>query len=135
MTFVGGSTSLGKPSLQVPVVLHELHLDCLCPSVRYPRRSWATYSWGTSPHPGTIMAFEDAPGGARTEDPAIAYDTVSYEPILNVYQPLITYNGSTVGPSWQAFVPSLATCVPGSPQCQALYGGPHSTTTPQPSPS
>jgi hypothetical protein len=77
-----------------------------------------------SPHPGVIISYELAPGGAHTEDPAIAYDTVSYEPILNIYQPLVTYNGSDVGPTWSSFLPALATCVPGSPQCQSLY---HST--------
>ncbi|MGI0132527.1 MAG: PKD domain-containing protein [Thermoplasmata archaeon] len=76
-----------------------------------------------SPHPGVIVDYELAPGGALSEDPAIDYETLGYEPILNVYQTLITYNGSQTGPTWQSFVPELATCVPGSPQCQALYGG------------
>jgi peptide/nickel transport system substrate-binding protein len=77
-----------------------------------------------SPHPGTIISYELAPGGARTEDPAIAYDTVSYEPIANVYQPLISYNGSAVGPNANDFIPVLATCVPGSAECQSLYAAP-----------
>lgn len=75
-----------------------------------------------SPHPGTIISYEDAPGGARTEDPALAYDTVSYEPIANVYQPLISYNGTNVGPNAGAYIPVLATCVPGSAQCQQQWG-------------
>ncbi|MCI4322722.1 MAG: PKD domain-containing protein [Thermoplasmata archaeon] len=75
-----------------------------------------------SPHPGEIINYEIAPGGARSEDPAIAYDTVSAEPVANVYQTLIQYNGSQTGPTYASYVPVLATCVPGSPQCQNMYG-------------
>ena len=63
------------------------------------------------------------PGEARREDPAIDYESVGYEPILNVYQTLVSYNGSLTGPTYQSFVPELATCVPGSPACSALYSG------------
>jgi hypothetical protein len=76
----------------------------------------------TSPHPGTIVGYELAPGGGQSEDPAIDYETVGAEPIFNVYQTLITYNGTSVGPTANDFVPVAATCVPGSPQCTALYG-------------
>ena len=76
-----------------------------------------------SPHPGTIVDYELAPGGALSEDPAIDYETVGYEPILNVYQTLISYNGSLTGPSPINFVPVLATCVPGSAECASLYNG------------
>jgi len=72
-----------------------------------------------SPHSGTITDYEVAPAGATTTDPAIAYDTVSAEIVYNVYQTLVTYNGS----STSEFIPQLATCVPGSAQCAALYGG------------
>ncbi|MFZ0699167.1 MAG: hypothetical protein WAN74_03125 [Thermoplasmata archaeon] len=72
------------------------------------------------PHPGTLDVYEVAPGGAKTEDPSVAYDTLSYEPIINVYQTLVAYNGS----STTQFVPELATCVPGSAQCTTLYGSP-----------
>ena len=75
-----------------------------------------------SPHPGTILEYELAPGGAQSEDPAIDYETVGAEPIANVYQTLITYNGTDVGPAATNYVPMAATCVPGSAQCQALYG-------------
>lgn len=75
-----------------------------------------------SPHPGVIINYELAPGGALSEDPAIDYETVGYEPILNVYQTLITYNGSLTGPQATNYVPVLATCVPGSAQCTRLYG-------------
>jgi hypothetical protein len=48
----------------------------------------------------------------------VAYDTISYEPILNVYQTLVSYNGS----STTSFLPQLSTCVPG-PGCAAMYRG------------
>jgi peptide/nickel transport system substrate-binding protein len=75
----------------------------------------------TSPHAGTIINYELAPGGGLSEDPAIDYETVGAEPIYNVYQTLINYNASKTGPTYDNFVPQLATCVPGSPQCEALY--------------
>ncbi|MGD0719398.1 MAG: hypothetical protein ABSA15_07495, partial [Thermoplasmata archaeon] len=43
---------------------------------------------------------------------------MSYEPIINVYQTLIAYNGSSTA----SFVPQLATCVPGTNSCTAMYG-------------
>ncbi|HTW39528.1 MAG TPA: ABC transporter substrate-binding protein, partial [Thermoplasmata archaeon] len=79
------------------------------------------------PHPGTLEGYEIAPSGMTSEDPAVAYDTVSFEPILNIYQTLISYNGS----STSNFVPELSTCVPGGPSnglsttsvsCQTIYG-------------
>lgn len=78
----------------------------------------------TSPHPGLFINYFSAPGGASSLDPSIAYDTVSYEPILNTYESLIMYNGSTTGPSPSDYVPVLSTCVPGpnSATCQAMYG-------------
>jgi peptide/nickel transport system substrate-binding protein len=72
----------------------------------------------TSPHAGTITDYEVAPAGATTTDPAIAYDTVSAEIVYNVYQTLVTYNGSSTA----TFIPQLATCVPGSQECVAQYG-------------
>ena len=72
----------------------------------------------TSPHAGEIIWQEVAPGGATSEDPSVAYDTISYEPILNVYQTLVTYNGSSTA----SFVPQLSLCVPG-PGCAAMYSG------------
>jgi hypothetical protein len=75
-----------------------------------------------SPHPGTIIGYELAVGGGQSEDPAIDYETVGAEPIFNIYQTLITYNGTDVGPAASNFVPVAATCVPGSSLCQQLYG-------------
>jgi len=71
-----------------------------------------------SPHPGTLVAYEVAPGGATTVDPSVAYDSVSVEPIYNVYQTLVAYNGS----STSSFLPQLSLCVPG-PNCAAMFGG------------
>ncbi|HYB63159.1 MAG TPA: hypothetical protein VEE86_01890, partial [Thermoplasmata archaeon] len=77
-----------------------------------------------SPHNGTLETEEYTGGaGLTTEDPAVAYDTISVEPILNVYETLVAYNGSGsngLGP--HAFVPVLATCVPGTVQCHEDYG-------------
>ena len=71
----------------------------------------------TSPHPGVIDVYHDG-GPMTTVDPAIAYYTLDYEPIANVYQTLVAYNGTTTG----NFVPVAATCVPGTPQCTKDYG-------------
>ena len=76
-----------------------------------------------SPHKGLLNVYELAPGGATSEDPAVDYETVGYEVILNVYQTLIAYNGSQTGPTYSSFVPQLATCVPGSPLCASQFAG------------
>ncbi|HEV8050534.1 MAG TPA: PKD domain-containing protein, partial [Thermoplasmata archaeon] len=81
-----------------------------------------------SPHPGTLDIYEDSPGGSTSEDPAVDYETVGFEPITNVYQTLIAYNGSDAGPGFQNYVPELAACVPGSPQCSSLFGGDNLTS-------
>jgi peptide/nickel transport system substrate-binding protein len=74
-----------------------------------------------SPHKGNLVNYELIPGGSTSEDPAIDYETAGYEPILNVYQTLITYNGSASGPAQSNFIPEIAACVPGSPQCNKLF--------------
>jgi hypothetical protein len=71
-----------------------------------------------SPHPGNITYYDVAPGGATSEDPSVAYDTVSEEPILNVYQTLVAYDGNNT----DAFLSQLSLCVPG-PGCAAMFGG------------
>ncbi len=108
-------------------------------TVAYQNYTWsvfvapANFNAGTagstsavSTHKG-LNVYELAPGGSNTEDPAIDYETVGYEPILNVYQTLIAYNGSQTGPTYQSYVPVLATCVPGSNtganNCASLYNG------------
>ncbi|MCI4369243.1 MAG: ABC transporter substrate-binding protein [Thermoplasmata archaeon] len=78
----------------------------------------------SSPHPGSLIAAEAAPGGAPTLDPAFGFgNNAESEVVANVYQSLIAPNGSATGPSPADFVPVLATCVPGSPLCASLYGG------------
>ncbi len=75
-----------------------------------------------SPHKGQLIVYENAPGGATSFDPSVAYDTVSYEPIEAVYETLITYNGSAPGPAPNDFVPVIASCVPGTAACTSLFG-------------
>ena len=119
ITFVGPSSASGQPTV-------------------YQNYTWTVYvgptgvnsgpkyvtgtGVSTSPHKGSLNVYELAPGGGATEDPAVDYDTVGAEPIYNIYQTLIAYNGSLTGPTYTSYVPQLATCVPGSPQCKALYG-------------
>ncbi len=75
-----------------------------------------------SPHPGTMDVYYLVPGGSFSEDPGVDYETAGYEPIVNVFQTLISYNGSLAGPYPTDYVPNLATCVPGSSLCTQLYG-------------
>ena len=72
----------------------------------------------TSPHPGTITSYVVVPAGGSSFDPAVDYETVGAETIYNVFQTLVTYNGSSTA----GFIPQLATCVPGTAQCTAQYG-------------
>ena len=85
--------------------------------------AYASSPTAVSPHPGQIVAYESYSGGATTFDPAIDYDLAGYEVVGNIYQQLVFYNGSAAGPSSADFIPEVATCVPGSARCAALYGG------------
>ncbi len=96
--------------------------------VYYQNYTWTAYVSSPSgaavvpaqkadPHPGTVIAYEYAPGGAEGEDPAVDYETLGYEVIVNVYQKLIDYNGSKSIDSPNGYIPVIATCVPGSSQC------------------
>jgi hypothetical protein len=76
-----------------------------------------------SPHPGTIIDYENAPGGATTLDGSVDYETTGYEVIQAVMQPLVTYNGSSAGPYPADFLPVVAACVPGTSGCSTLFGG------------
>ncbi len=121
MMSVGGAAAAG-------VWLHlGTSASSTTPSVAAATSSTTSLSVKTSvrpaasfgPHPGTIQAYETVPGGATTLDPALAYDTTSYEVILNDYQTLVSYNGSTTS----TMVPTLATCVPlQGTQCARDYG-------------
>jgi len=55
-----------------------------------------------------LINAEYVPGGPRTFDPAVAYDTVSYEVLYEIYQPLVYYAGL----STNQFNPVIATEVP-----------------------
>ncbi len=111
------STPTAAPAVTVQTSSHVEAPSLLRQSAATPSSSVAPLASG--PHPGTIQAYEPVPGGATTVDPALAYDTTSYEVILNVYETLVSYNGS----STSSFVPTLATCVPGQgPQCAEDYG-------------
>jgi YVTN family beta-propeller protein len=99
--------STGESALQSPLVL--------------PQHTVPLGSRGLGTHPGTIVAYEDLGGSSflsGTFDPAIDLYTPTLEGIQNVYETLITYNGS----STTSFVPVLATCVPGTSQCVSDYG-------------
>jgi len=83
----------------------------------------ATTHGAQGPHPGTLEIWEASSGGPETADPSVCYYTVCDEPISNVYETLIAYNGTDDGPTPANYVPQLATCVPGSAECQAQFGG------------
>lgn len=76
-----------------------------------------------SPHPNELVAYEVAPGGAITVDPAASYETNGVEMDLLLFQKLIEQNGTEDGSAPDDFVPELATCVPGTAQCGVLYPG------------
>ncbi|HZY70816.1 MAG TPA: ABC transporter substrate-binding protein [Thermoplasmata archaeon] len=114
VTFAGGSTSGNTTAYQ------NFTWNVLVPPAGV-HAGVAGLAQHTSPHKGTIVAYELVPGGGASEDPAIDYETAGAEPIFNVYQTLLAYNGTQAGPDPTAFVPQLATCVPGSAECQALY--------------
>jgi len=63
---------------------------------------------GNVPSPGVINVAEVVPSGPYSFDPAIDYETVGFEIIADVYETLITYNGS----STTQFVPIVAKQVP-----------------------
>ena len=75
-----------------------------------------------SPHPGELVDYNVAPGGALTLDPAADYYSVGYEVGEAFDETLISFNGTDSGQTYQNFVPEAATCVPGSPLCTKLYG-------------
>jgi len=122
VTFVGTATSTSG----TPATVHQSYVWTVFVA---PTGLHAGAAGGggivQSPHRTTgLNVYEYYPGGSTTSDPAIDYETVGYEVILNVYQSLIAYNGSQTGPTAASFVPQLATCVPGSSLCSAKYGSP-----------
>jgi len=75
-----------------------------------------------SPHSNSFVNYEVIPGGAETLDPAADYYTVGYEVDQGFLETLVAFNGTDTGPDAANFVPEAATCVPGSAQCNSLYG-------------
>lgn len=61
----------------------------------------------TAKSPPDTFVFADY-GTVRTLDPAVAYDNVSQQRLLNIYEPLIFFDGNAT----DRFVPLLATAVP-----------------------
>ncbi|MEM3334156.1 MAG: ABC transporter substrate-binding protein [Thermoplasmata archaeon] len=62
-------------------------------------------------NPNEIIVTEVVPGGAFTFDPAIDYESVGMEVIVNVYETLISYNGSSTTqlfPMVASEIPTLA---------------------------
>ena len=112
---VGGIAS-ASAAVAAPAASHAITPAGIATPSVVPQAS--VHPEGCSGTCGTLNIYEVAAAGATTEDPALAYDTVSYEPILNVYQTLINYNGT----STDTYVPTLATCIPGSAQCVSDYG-------------
>jgi len=76
-----------------------------------------------SGHSGTINVVEDGGPPIGGLDPTYDYDTVGEEPIWNLYETLVAYNGTQVGADPASYVPEIATCVPESAQCGSLYAG------------
>ncbi len=77
----------------------------------------------SSPHPSTLVYYSLAAGGALTLDPAADYYSVGYEVGQSIDESLVYFNGTDDGQTPSNFVAGAATCVPGGPQCAALYGG------------
>jgi ABC-type transport system substrate-binding protein len=120
---VGNSTGIGPDQGQSATTRYNWTVIVAPQGVRAALAPAAASA--TDPHPGTVIYYNSAPGGAQSLDPSIAYDSVSYELLLNVYEGLIMYNGSQTGPEPSNYLPVLATCVPGpnSASCAHLYGG------------
>ena len=117
VTYVGSGVSPGSPT----AYKNYTWTVEVAPSTE--NFAFASSSVAVDPHPGQIISYELYSGGATTFDPAIDYDLAGYEVVGNIYQQLVFYNGSAAGPASSDFIPEIATCVPGSSQCAALYGG------------
>jgi peptide/nickel transport system substrate-binding protein len=63
-----------------------------------------------STNPSEITVTEVVPGGAYSFDPAIDYETVGFEVIMNVYETMIQYNGSST--SQAQMFPEVASVIP-----------------------
>ncbi len=92
-----------------------------------------------SPHPGVLYVYQNDSAipstlngigeGLVTLDPPVSSNYVSLSILQNVYQTLVSLNGTDTGTAASDFVPNLATCVPGSNLCEDLYGSPQEWIT------
>jgi hypothetical protein len=118
ITFIGPTANATKTLYQdYTWTVIVLPANSLAPSC-----SLCTAPVAKSPHPGVLDVVEVGGPPIGGVDPSYDYDTVGDEPILNVFETLVNYNGSAVGYNAQSYVPALATCVPTSAACTTEYG-------------
>lgn len=70
-----------------------------------------------------VVNAEFLPGSPRTLDPALSYDTQSYEVVNSIYEPLIYYNGT----STSTYYPVVALRVPTVANGGITYSGPNNS--------
>lgn len=109
-----GQTALSVPTGQLDTTqgLFSTNFYVDLPVFDVPVYNVPVYGFGTYIPPtaagGSFVNAEAETGGYKTLDPAIEYDTVSYEIMLNTLQTLVMYNGS----SSSSFKPLLASEIP-----------------------
>ncbi len=97
-------------------------VDVLGANVLGPSCSECQASKATSPHAGTLNIVEDGGPPIGGLDPATDYDTVGEEPIWNIYESLVGYNGTQTSADPSSYIPEISTCVPSGSGCTYLYG-------------
>ena len=114
ITFHSGTTTVTVPTGTVDTALGvystEYYIDIPVfsqPAVNVPIFGFPSYAPVVS-GAGTYTAVELETGGYKSLDPAIEYDTVSYEILLNTLQTLVMYKGNNSS----AFEPMLASYLP-----------------------
>jgi hypothetical protein len=96
-------------------------VDVLTATALGPSCSECNQPKASSPHPGTLNVVEDGGPPIGGLDPSYDYDTVGEEPIWNIFETLIAYNGTQVAANPGSYLPEIATCVPGGAECGAQY--------------
>lgn len=114
MTFHTGTTTVTVPTGTIDtaagVYSTEYYIDIPVfsqPALNVPVFGFPSYTPVVS-GAGTYTAVELETGGYKSLDPAIEYDTVSYEILLNTLQTLVMYKGN----SSSSFEPMLAQYLP-----------------------
>src|SRR5580658_9388530 len=120
VSFLPASSFVGGAGASTPAVSASPAAGSASPTVV---KQSVTPAGSYGPHPGTLEIWEATNGGPAETDPSVCYYTVCDEPISNVYETLIAYNGTQDGPTPASYVPQIATCVPGSLECSAQFGG------------